>query len=204
MFSTHLSKYLCSRNKLWLILRALPSLLKYKTWDVKNLHFPLCWEAVDPQPETTIGACSLPEQRESHFKGNLPKYDHTINIHAVIIWPSKTWFCAIGSFLYRLFIHKLRLIIWFLWDKRSIESILRWTHIFVDELLPCQHLMWTELADYTWQRHYSISFSVHHNLNIHDKASKTETLDLCQLPHPPYEIHKKRNLPASLSQSFQK
>ena len=31
-----------------------------------------------------------------------------------------------------------------------------------------------------------------------DKASKTETLDLCQLPHPPFEIHKMINLPASV------
>ena len=31
-----------------------------------------------------------------------------------------------------------------------------------------------------------------------DKASKTETLDLCQLPRPPFEIHKMINLPASV------
>ena len=30
------------------------------------------------------------------------------------------------------------------------------------------------------------------------KASKTETLDLCQLPRPPFEIHKMINLPASV------
>ena len=29
-------------------------------------------------------------------------------------------------------------------------------------------------------------------------ASKTGTLDLCQLPRPPHEIHKKINLPASV------
>ena len=32
----------------------------------------------------------------------------------------------------------------------------------------------------------------------HGKASITETLDLCQLPRPPYEIHKMINLPASV------
>ena len=31
-----------------------------------------------------------------------------------------------------------------------------------------------------------------------DQASKTETLDLCQLPRPPFEIHKMINLPASV------
>ena len=31
-----------------------------------------------------------------------------------------------------------------------------------------------------------------------NKASKTETLDLCQLPRPPFEIHKMINLPASV------
>ena len=30
------------------------------------------------------------------------------------------------------------------------------------------------------------------------KASKTEALDLCQLPCPPYEIHKMIYLPASV------
>ena len=33
---------------------------------------------------------------------------------------------------------------------------------------------------------------------IFHKASKTETLDLCQLPRPPNEIHKMINLPASV------
>ena len=31
------------------------------------------------------------------------------------------------------------------------------------------------------------------------QASKTVTLDLCQLPRPPYEIHKMINLPASVT-----
>ena len=34
--------------------------------------------------------------------------------------------------------------------------------------------------------------------NFSYKASKTETLDLCQLPRPPFEIHKMINLPASV------
>ena len=34
------------------------------------------------------------------------------------------------------------------------------------------------------------------------KASKTETLDLCQLPRPPFEIHKMINLPASVKISY--
>ena len=35
----------------------------------------------------------------------------------------------------------------------------------------------------------------------YDKASKTVTLDMCQcqLPRPPYEIHKMMNLPASVT-----
>ena len=36
---------------------------------------------------------------------------------------------------------------------------------------------------------------------LHDlpyKASKTETLDMCQLPRSPFEIHKMINLPASV------
>ena len=40
------------------------------------------------------------------------------------------------------------------------------------------------------------------NLPDSDKASKTETLDLCQLPRPPFEIHKMINLPASVKISY--
>ena len=36
-------------------------------------------------------------------------------------------------------------------------------------------------------------------LSILHETSKTETLDLCQLPRPPYEIHKTINLPASVT-----
>ena len=53
---------------------------------------------------------------------------------------------------------------------------------------------------------YTIAFSHQNSLvqikifwltpNSQYKASKTETLDLCQLPRPPFEIHKMINLPA--------
>ena len=42
---------------------------------------------------------------------------------------------------------------------------------------------------------YTVNFTI---LSKTAKASKTETLDLCQLTHPPDEIHKMINLPASV------
>ena len=46
--------------------------------------------------------------------------------------------------------------------------------------------------------HVNEAFKHHLKIRMTGKTSKTETLDLCQLPRPPFEIRKMINLPASV------